>query len=971
MRMKKRPLPSQVEIGQGGPRFWRSLEEWSHSPDFLPYLHREFPEHASEWDSGLSRRRFLRLMGASLALAGLSSCSRMPQEKIVPYVRRPEELVPGVPVFYATTFPHRGYGKGAIVRSEMGRPTHIEGNPDHPASLGATDVFMQASILGLYDPDRSQLMRQGSDIQTRDAFVQFAGSRLEEHAKDQGAGLFLMTGRATSPSFLDQLRRLRTRFPKMSWCEYEPVAPVRARAVSGRPAEPSYDLSQADVILSLDADFLFDGPANLIHTKAFSKRRRDPAAGFNRLYVIESAPTITGAKADRRWSRKPSEVVKFAQMLADAILHQAPDGPPEIRQLADELQKHRGRCVVMAGDYQPEGVHALAFQINQSLGNIGTTVKYVEALGSDIPQIALADFVGALKQGAATTLLIAGPNPVYDLPPDFGFADALAGVPHSIHLGLYDDETGSRCAWHLPESHYLESWGDILAIDGTASFIQPLIEPLYADTFSLPEVMSVMVDLPPQSGYAILHDFWKGRLAANVPAAWQHSLNQGIVVDAQPNAVPASVPVADIVEPAVLAAATGFEILFRPDTAVDDGRYANNSWLQELPRPLTKLTWDNVAMLSPNSAHALGVATGDVVRLTVGTSTLSAPVWIQPGHADGCVSVTLGYGRAKVGEIANGVGFNANLLRSSAQPWSLGGVRLEKTVATHELASTQHHFSMEGRGLIQAETLVDYKIDPKKAEEDQPDPDPVDNLYPPFSYKNHAWAMSIDLNTCVGCNACIVACQSENNIPIVGKDQVFKGREMHWIRVDRYFEGPPEDPAMHFQPVACMQCEDAPCEVVCPVGATVHTSEGLNDMVYNRCVGTRYCSNNCPYKVRRFNFFQYSDTTHPTLALQKNPDVTVRSRGVMEKCTYCVQRIEAVRIDAQKEMRAIRDGEIITACQAACPAEAIVFGDINDSASRVSRLKALPRNYGLLADLNTHPRTTYLAKITNPPEASA
>jgi MoCo/4Fe-4S cofactor protein with predicted Tat translocation signal len=966
--MKTRPLPAQIELRRGGPRFWKSLEEWSQSPEFLPYLHREFPEYASEWDAGISRRRFLQLMGASFALAGLTACSRQPQEKIVPYVRRPEEIIPGRPVYYATTFPHRGYGKGVIVRTEMGRPIHIEGNPDHPASLGATDSFMQASILGLYDPDRSQAIRQGKHIQTWDAFAPFAVSRAQEHEKDQGAGLFLLSGKITSPSLLDQFERLHQRFPKLTWCEYETADPVRARSVSGKKTEPHNDLGGADIILSLDADFLADGPANLIHIKAFSKRRRDPASDFNRLYVVESVPTITGAKADQRWSRKPSDIILFAEEIADAVLNRKPATDPEIQKLVAELQSKPGRSAIIAGDYQPEIIHALAFQMNQALGNIGATVRYEELADSNLPRVSLAGFVEGLNNGVGTTLLIAGPNPVYDLPIEIGFAEALAKVPHSTHLGLYDDETGSLCEWHVPESHYLEAWGDVLAIDGTPSLIQPLIEPLYPGSASLPELISLFIDVAPLKGYEIVHRYWQGK-QGDASQSWNLCLNKGVVTTPTPGAVTDGVPVAKLLPPIAVAGVNGssYEILFRPDSSADDGRYANNGWLQELPRPLTKLTWDNVATISPKSGVALGVKTGDMVELKTDSGSVSAPIWIQPGHADGCVSVTLGYGRAKAGEVANGVGFNAGVLRTSALTWSLPDVRIEKLNRTHDLASTQHHFSMEGRGLIQIETLDDYKIDPRKAQEAQPDPPPQENLYPPHEYKNHAWAMSIDLNTCVGCNACIVACQSENNIPVVGKDQVLKGREMHWLRVDRYFEGPPEEPAMHFQPVACMQCEDAPCEVVCPVGATVHSSEGLNDMVYNRCVGTRYCSNNCPYKVRRFNFLEYSDTTHPTIALQKNRDVTIRSRGVMEKCTYCVQRIESARIDAQKEMRPIRDGEIITACQSACPAEAIVFGDINDPNSRVSRLKKLPRNYGLLADLNTHPRTTYLAKITNPP----
>jgi MoCo/4Fe-4S cofactor protein with predicted Tat translocation signal len=967
--MKTRLLPAQIELRQGGPRFWKSLEEWSQSPEFLPYLHREFPEYASEWNVGISRRRFLQLMGASFALAGLTACSRQPQEKIIPYVRRPEEIIPGRPIYYATTFPHRGYGKGIIVRTEMGRPIHIEGNPDHPASLGATDSFMQASILGLYDPDRSQVIRQGKDIQTWDGFTQFTGSQVLDHEKDQGAGLFLLTGKITSPSLLDQFGRLHQRFPKLTWCEYETAEPLRVRAVSGKKAEPDYNLSKADIIISLDADFLAEGPAHLIHIKAFSKRRRDPATGFNRLYVVESVPTITGAKADQRWSRRPSDIIALAREMADAILHQKPATTPEVQRLVTELLGKPGRSVIIAGDYQPEIVHALAFQMNQALGNIGATVRYAESPESNFPRVSLAAFVEALKSGAARTLLITGPNPIYDLPTEIGFVEALAKIPHSIHLGLYDDETGSLCKWHVPESHYLEAWGDALALDGTPSLIQPMIESLYPGSASLLELISLFIDVPPLKGYDIVHRFWQGKLREDASNSWSLSLNKGIVTGLPPGAFSAAIPVTEILPPNVATSVneSNYEILFRPDSSADDGRYANNGWLQELPRPLSKLTWDNVAMISPKSAEVLGVKAGDVVELKAGDGSVPAPIWIQPGHADGCVSVTLGYGRTKAGEVANGVGFNASVLRTSSMAWSLPDVRIEKLNRTHDLASTQHHFSMEGRGLIQVETLVDYKIDPRKAQEAKPDPPSQENLYPPYEYKNHAWAMSIDLNTCVGCNACIVACQSENNIPVVGKDQVLKGREMHWLRVDRYFEGPPDEPSIHFQPVACMQCEDAPCEVVCPVGATVHSSEGLNDMVYNRCVGTRYCSNNCPYKVRRFNFLQYSDVTHPTIALQKNPDVTVRSRGVMEKCTYCVQRIESARIDAQKEMRPIREGEIITACQSACPAEAIVFGDINDPNSRVSRLKSLPRNYGLLADLNTHPRTTYLAKVTNPP----
>jgi len=939
------------------------------SPDFLPYLHREFPVLASEWPPGLSRRRFLQLLGASLALAGLSGCSRQPQEKLVPYVRRPEEIVPGNPLYYATTFPLRGRGKGVLVRTESGRPIKIEGNPDHPASLGAADVFTQASILGLYDPDRSQVIRRGEAIQSRDAFRQFVASRVAAHAEDQGAGLFILTGTSGSLSLWDQMQRLHQKFPRLTWCEYEAAMPVRAHSTSRRLAVPNYDLSKTDVILSLDADFLGVGADSIALTKAFSERRRRPESDFSRFYAVESAPSITGVKADRRWRRKPSEIVLFAQQLAGAVLANDKSVAPEIQKLAADLRAHEGKSVVIAGDYQPKVIHALAFQLNQALNNLGATVRYFEEPEPVAARVGITEFLARLQSGDATTLLIAAANPVYSLPADADFASLLSRVPMSIHLGLYDDETGTRCQWHVPESHYLEAWGDVLAADNTPSLIQPVIQALYPAAFSLPEVLSLFVDLPPRPGYKIVRDFWERKFAPDQLNAWNQSLSKGVLVGLSSDAVPALVPVTSVanVNPGAPIDSTQLELALSPDPAVDDGRFANNAWLQELPRPMTKLTWDNVAALSPATAKRLGLASGDVARIEVGRRQIDAPIWIQPGHADECISVTLGYGRTNSGQVANGAGFNAGVLRSPDDPWVLKISNVTSTERQHELAATQHHFAMEGRDLIQVQTLVDYQADPARAREAEPEPLAKDDLYPPHQYKNYAWAMSVDLNSCIGCNACIIACQAENNIPVVGKEQVLRGREMHWLRVDRYFEGDPDEPAFHFQPVPCMQCEDAPCEVVCPVGATVHTSEGLNDMVYNRCVGTRYCSNNCPYKVRRFNFLKYDDTSHPTLTLQKNPDVTVRTRGVMEKCTYCVQRIEAGRIAAERDGRSIRDGEIVTACQQACPAEAIVFGNRNDPRSRVARLQAQPRNYALLAQLNTHPRTTYLAKIINPP----
>jgi molybdopterin-containing oxidoreductase family iron-sulfur binding subunit len=965
-----RHLPPGLS-GDAGPRFWKSLEEFSQRPDFLPYLHREFPEYAAEWNNGIDRRRFLQLIGASLALAGLTSCSRQPQEKIVPYVQKPLELTPGEPLYYATTFPEGGYGKGVIVRSYEARPTKIEGNPDHPASLGASDLFMQASVLGLYDPDRSQVVRRGEDISNWTEFIRFARERVAAHEQDRGAGLFLLTGANSSPAFRDQLLQLHTRFPNLSWCEADSCVPVCASSADGTPAEPIFDFAQAEVVVSFDSDFLFQGPGNLVYAKAFSGKRRDPARGLSRFYALESTPTVTGAKADVRWRRKPSEIVALVRDLADVVVNNQP-GAPQIQQLASELQSQRGKSIVIAGDYLPAAAHALVYEINRALGNMGTTVRYLAAAAPPAPMRPLADFVQAMARGEAKTLLIAGLNPIYDFPADLGLAAALKNVSHAVHLGLYDDETGTLCDWHLPEKHYLEAWGDILAVDGTPSLIQPLIAPLYPDAATLSEVLSAFIDTPSKRDYDIIHDFWAGRFVADAENSWNRSLNRGVLVGLRPDALPPVNPVTDILPPDLNppAPVNGLEIIFRPDPSVLDGRYANNAWLQELPRPLTKLTWDNAALLSPQTAAQGKLQNGDIVRIVVGDRSVEAPVWIQPGQADDTVAVHLGYGRWRAGAIGNGVGFNATALRSMKNLWSASGVTLQATGRTHLLAVTQDHFSMDGRGLVQVQTLAEFATDPGAAKLNSPAPAPAESLYPAHEYKDYAWAMSIDLGSCLGCNACIVACQAENNIPVVGREQVLKSREMHWIRVDRYFEGAPEDPRIHFQPVPCMQCEDAPCEVVCPVAATTHSSEGLNEMTYNRCVGTRYCSNNCPYKVRRFNFLQYSDQKDATLALQKNPDVTIRSRGVMEKCTYCVQRIEEARIRSQKEMRSIRDGEIITACQSACPADAIVFGNRNDPDSRVARLKAQPRDYGLLAELNTRPRTTYLAKIINMPTSA-
>ncbi|HKB06699.1 MAG TPA: TAT-variant-translocated molybdopterin oxidoreductase [Candidatus Polarisedimenticolia bacterium] len=985
--------------GTRGREFWRSLEELAGDPSFQEVLEREFPAGASEWGEGLDRRRFLQLAAASLAFAGLSACTRQPLESIVPYVRQPEEIVPGRPRLFATAMTLGGYASGLLVESHEGRPTKIEGNPEHPATQGATDVFAQALILGLYDPDRSQLVLEAGEISTWARFIARMSAALPALQANGGAGIRILTGTVTSPTLGEQIRALRTRFPKMGWVQYEPVsrdgARLGARLAFGVPVETRYDFAKADVVVSLDADFLVEGPASVRYARNFAANRRVRVGHERmiRLYAVESTPTATASLADHRLGVPPSEVPFLVWALAAEIGVtgvELPKALPEerarfIREAAADLQRNSGHGIVIPGDYAPAEVHVLAHAINERLGNVGTTVLRTDPVEVEpVDQVAsLSTLVDDMRAGRVDLLAIVGENPVFDAPADLEFKEALLKVPLRLHLALEEDETSQYCHWHLPEAHPLEAWSDARAYDGTVTVMQPLIEPLYGGR-SAHEFLSVFLDDPPRRGLEILREHW--RLMAgreDFETLWRQSLHDGFVVGSvfgprkfalrKPAAAEAVSAIRAAARDATAAAATAggaptdrFEIVFRPDPTIHDGRFANNGWLQELPKPLSKMTWDNAAYLAPAAARRLGVASGDLVAIEAGGRAIEAPAWILPGHPDGAVTVHFGYGRTACGRVGKGTGFDAYPLRSSAAMWSHPGGTIFKIPGRRDLACTQEHFAMEGRDLVRVGTIARFQKDPEFARKMEEAPGRDLNLYPGFNYEGHAWGVSIDLSVCTGCNACVVACVAENNIPVVGKDQVRRGREMHWLRVDRYYEGDSESPDAHMQPVMCMQCEQAPCEVVCPVGATSHSSEGLNDMVYNRCVGTRYCSNNCPYKVRRFNFLQYSDEKTPVLKLGRNPDVTVRSRGVMEKCTYCVQRINAARIAAEKEDRPIRDGEIKTACQQACPTQAIVFGDINDAQSRVARLKAEPANYGLMEHLNTRPRTTYLAKLRNP-----
>jgi MoCo/4Fe-4S cofactor protein with predicted Tat translocation signal len=973
--------------GAHGRDYWRSLDELAATPEFQDLMEREFPRQAVGWsedeDPVKGRRNFLKLMGASLALAGLSACTRQPTEYIMPYVRQPEDLIPGRPLFYATATTLNGVANGVLAESHEGRPTKIEGNPEHPATLGACDSFSQASVLQLYDPDRMATVTNSGEVRSWGMFYGALREILAEQKASGGAGIRILTETVTSPTMADQLRRIRQLFPAMKWHQWEPAGPHSARAGAvmafGQPVNTYYDLSNANVVVSIDSDFLASGPGSLRYARQFAARRRvrGGQTAMNRLYVVEPMPTPTGSKADHRLPLRAADIEVFAGALTTAVgtgrgpkMGENHDVYKWVSEIGKDLVRSKGASLVIAGEHQPPEVHALAHAMNVSLGNVGKTVFYTDPIEANpVDQVAsLQDLVKDLDAGAVDLLLIVGGNPVFNAPVELGLRDRIPKARMRAHLNLYDDETSRACQWRLPETHYLEAWGDARAFDGTATIQQPLIQPLYGGK-SAYEVLQMFTEQPEMGGREIVKAYWASQhTGADFEAWWRRAVHDGVVAN---TAFPTKAPALhgeNISGPARSPRLGGkFEVIFRPDPAIYDGRFANNGWLQELPRPITKLTWDNAAIVSPGTAHILGVDTGDMLQLTYQGRALRAPAWIQPGHVDGAVTLHLGYGRTRAGRAGTGVGFNPYGLRTAEALWHDGGLDAKKVEGSYVFATTQNEHTLDTRRhIFRAGDIEDYKKNPESVHAGSEDPPRGLTLYPEWKYEGHAWGMAIDLTSCTGCSACVVACQAENNIAVVGKDQVRRGRAMHWLRVDSYYKGEINDPEIDNQPVTCMQCENAPCELVCPVQATNHSSEGLNDMVYNRCVGTRYCSNNCPYKVRRFNFYLYSDYETPSLKLLHNPDVTVRSRGVMEKCTYCVQRINAAKIDAEKEGRKVRDGEIQTACQATCPTEAIIFGDVNDPNSRVSKMKAEKLNYGMLADLNTRPRTTYLAELRNP-----
>jgi molybdopterin-containing oxidoreductase family iron-sulfur binding subunit len=951
-------------------RVWRSLDELAGTSAFTDFLGTEFPSVA-RLAAGPDRRHFLRLMAASLALAGIAGCRDDADGRTqeVPYVRNPESMVPGAPMRYASAALIDGFANGVRVTTRNGRPIKIEGNPDHPWSRGGTDVLGQASVLGLYDPFRSQAVRYLTRIDTWAFFRGAMIGRFGELRARKGKGLRLLTGPVTSPSLIAQIQAMQRDFPDMHWHSYAPVdrAPLYAatRAVFGKPLETRWHFDRARVLVSLDGDCLDAGPQQVGAAVGWAAARRQSAAEGRllELHAAAPSPTLTSAKADYHLAAGADAMSALADGLMADLSGQAPFGSDPLSQwrarAGAALRDARGQGIVMAGAAQPVAVQAAAHRLNAALGNIGQTVVYTEPVPAQTDS--LAALAQAMERGEVEVLVMLGVNPVYDAPADLDVAARLLRVPLTIHAGAYDDETAINSTWHLPLTHPLESWGDARSLDGTVTLIQPTILPLY-DGRSVPELLSLLTDPEPRGGLDLLRSHWQGSTdPGRFAPQWHQALLQGFIAN---SALPAESvrPQPAAAAPQPMARAAGVDVVFRPDPSVWDGSVANNGWLQELPRPLTKLTWENVIAIPPGMARRGGIAQGDVVTLEAEGRRIDGPAWIMPGQAEDTVTVTLGYGRTAQDMLATGLGYSAYALRGAEAPWLLRGARLRRTGRTVSLATTQNHNTTEGHDLIRLQPVGAAPVGDDTAFT-QP------TLYDATTQETdgRAWGMVIDLDSCIGCNACVTACQAENNIAVVGREQVLAGREMHWLRVDRYYEGAVAEPAIHFQPVPCMMCEAAPCEVGCPVEATLHDHEGLNLMVYNRCVGTRACSGYCPYKVRHFNYFDYSAGAAPSLQAQRNPEVTVRARGVMEKCTYCVQRIAAARITSDRDDTPIADGTVQTACQGACPTRAITFGDLADPRSAVLAARHDPRNYALLGELNTRPRTTYLAAFAPAP----
>jgi molybdopterin-containing oxidoreductase family iron-sulfur binding subunit len=1013
--------------GKTGKRYWKNLDELAETPAFQELMQEEFPRQASagEWVDSVSRRGFLKVMGASFALAGLAGCTKQPDEPIFPYIKQPEDLVLGKPMYFATAHPFPTGAIPVLVKSDAFRPIKLEGNPEHPMSKGKSDAFTQASLLDLYDPDRSQHPRFRGEQSDFGSFQQQFAAAVE--ATDTGAGVYFLSETITSPTLAAQWKQVQTKYPQATLVQYDPVNGDAGRAASkaafGDFYDTQYKLEDADVILALDADFLggIGFPGFLPISAAWSERHRFEAGKpMNRLYVVETNPTVTGFKADHRLALKPSEIDAFATALSGGSGAALTDPATQkfFTAVLDDLKKSSGRCVVLAGPQSSAAAHAAAIALNAAMGAVGKTVVYTETV-APLPSLQTAGLkalVADMNAGKVQWLVMLGTNPLYNAPADLDFLAGFNMVPNSVHLGSHLDETGFYSTWHINKAHYLESWTDARAYDGTISIVQPMIDPLYGGK-SAHDILQSLLD-PSVSAYdAVVANAKTYIKGADFPTTWRKALHDGWVENTAFEPKTLGAPKA---APAVVGLpGAGIEVRFLADPSLYDGRYANNGWLQELPKQVTNLSWDNAALMNMDLMGKLGIEENEAVELELNGRKIIVPVLMSPGHPNGAVTVHLGLGRrAEAGRVGAGVGFNAYALRTADQPLSAAGLSVARGKGLYDLCVTKVHniehrgpyaqhdlehplsdkegtFSLAGheameRSIIRYATYAEATANPKYASEGASGtfvdkvgynpqgeaPAHEESLYPDAWRYDHQdqsskklqnkWGMSIDLNSCTGCNACVVGCYAENNIAVVGREQVKIGRIMQWLRIDTYFEGDLHAPRAHFQPMLCQHCESAGCEQVCPVGATVHTPEGINTMVYNRCVGTRYCSNNCPYKVRRFNFLLYSDYDTESLKFMRNPDVSVRSRGVMEKCSYCIQRIEAVKIEADKSNRAIADGEILTACQQACPTDAIVFGNLNDPAARVTKLKAEERDYQVLADLNYRPRTSYTAGVINP-----
>jgi MoCo/4Fe-4S cofactor protein with predicted Tat translocation signal len=1044
-------IPPVCPEPETGRKYWASLDQLADTPEFRQWVEREFPSGASEFSDPVSRRNFVRIMSASFLLAGLglTGCRR-PVEQIHPFAKQPEDYIHGVPQFFATAMPRRSSALPLVVKSTDGRPTKIEGNPDHPDSNGGTDLIAQASVLTVYDPDRAMEFKENGQVRSRQQAFAALGRLTGESS---GRGVAFLLEHSSSPSRARMQQVVAQKLGQARWFAYEPVDLSGREAATrafGRAHDPYYKLDEATTILSLDCDFIGNEENAYANIRKFTKNRKlnEPGAKMNRLYTVEGLFTLTGLNSDHRIRVAPSLMNAVVARVASELGGVQVSGaqlPKEIEEwltpcIAD-LKANRGKAVVMPGHRLSVDAQVLVMAINNALGAIGPIVEYRAV--EQTKEGTIQELAKALNGGEVETLVILGGNPVYNAPAELDFAAATAKAKNVIRLSYYEDESSwnpkvEATQWDLPMAHYLESWGDARTADGTLVPIQPLIEPLFDGVTEI-EVLATIAGEAQASAYEIVTETF-GKIAGKNSENWKKFLHDGFLADSaskaanvQFNSSAASSAAQNFKANGTAPTRQSFDVVFHRDYKLDDGRYNNNGWLQELPDPITKLTWDNAILMSPATAKELNLIQdrgnqtqqwpSPVVEIELNGRKLRGPVWVQPGMADYTVGLALGYGRLLTGRVGRGTGYNAYALRTSDNLYYAFGAKVNTTADNYVLATTQSHWQMEGRPVVREAYYDEYQKTPdfvKRFDEEMPEEgqshyeNPLDVVKADAVAKDkplHAWGMSIDLNSCVGCSTCVVACQSENNIPIVGKEMVGKSREMHWLRIDRYFAGPPENPQAVTQPMLCQHCEAAPCENVCPVNATTHDDEGLNVMVYNRCVGTRYCSNNCPYKVRRFNFFDWnrhpltheSFYTSPIISktdgewdllrwfkdrdrgykpedefrlvkMVKNPDVTVRMRGVMEKCSFCVQRLESAKIAQKVKARdtaytklSEKEGTMPqTACQQACPAGAIVFGDTFDPESTVSKLKKQQRNYTVLEFLNTRPRLTYLAKVRNP-----